>query len=138
MITLDTSGFWAVTNRSDPCHAAARGVLEDDVGPWFIPAVTLTEIAWLIAARSRRALAILTSVLTDIHSGQYALDCGENDLARISALLTRYEDLGLDLPDAAVVAAAERHGGRVLTTDRRHFDVVARGEGTLTVLPAAR
>jgi predicted nucleic acid-binding protein len=33
-----------------------------------------------------------------------------------------------------VIACAERNGGRVLTLDRRDFDVVA-GEGVITVLP---
>jgi hypothetical protein len=39
----------------------------------------------------------------------------------------------LGAADAAVVACAERNGGRVLTVDR-DFGVVA-GEGTITVLP---
>jgi hypothetical protein len=37
--------------------------------------------------------------------------------------------------DAAVIACAERSGGRVLTFDLRDFGVVA-AEGTITVLPA--
>jgi predicted nucleic acid-binding protein len=49
--------------------------------------------------------------------------------------MERYESLGLGLADAAVIACAERHRGRVLTFDRRHFPVVAQGEGTITVLP---
>jgi hypothetical protein len=33
-----------------------------------------------------------------------------------------------------VVACAEANGGRVLTLDRRDFDVIA-GEGRITILP---
>jgi predicted nucleic acid-binding protein len=33
-------------------------------------------------------------------------------------------DLPLGFADAAVIACAESKGGRVLTLDRRHFDVV--------------
>ena len=45
----------------------------------------------------------------------------------------RYKDLPLGFGDAAVVACAERTGGRVLSFDRRDFSVVA-GEGTITLL----
>ena len=54
---------------------------------------------------------------------------------RITELVIRYQDLDLGLADAAVIACAERHGGRVLSTDRRHFPLVARGEQTISVLP---
>jgi predicted nucleic acid-binding protein len=49
-------------------------------------------------------------------------------------LAARYADLPLGVADAAVAVCAERHGGRVLTLDRRDFDVVA-GEARLEVLP---
>lgn len=133
MITLDTSGFWAATNARDPLHGDASAVLQADRGPWLIPAGTLTECAWIIEARA--GLRVLQAFLADLESRQYTLDCGENDFPRIAALVTRYQDLGLDFADASVVACAERHGGRVLTTDRRHLSVVARGERTITILP---
>jgi hypothetical protein len=52
----------------------------------------------------------------------------------MQALIRRYDDLPLGLADAAVIACAERNGGKVLTLDLRHFGVVAR-EGTITILP---
>ena len=55
-------------------------------------------------------------------------------MGRIRLLVRRYADLPLGFVDAAVIACAERRGGRVLTLDRRHFGVVGR-EGTLTLLP---
>jgi len=138
VITLDTSGFWAATNRTDPFHAAVRAVLDADPGPWLIPAGILTEIAWIIGAREREekpSLQTLQEFLADLDSGQYTLDCGEDDFPRISELVTRYHDLGLDFSDAAVIACAERRAGRCLTTDYRHFPVVARGEKTIIILP---
>jgi predicted nucleic acid-binding protein len=54
------------------------------------------------------------------------------DFVRMRALVARYDNLNLGLADAAVVACAERHGGRVLTTDRRDLRVVA-GEGRISV-----
>lgn len=62
------------------------------------------------------------------------LDCGERDLARVRQLLERYGDLRLGSADAFVIACAERNGKRVLTLDRRRFDVVGRELG-LEVLP---
>jgi predicted nucleic acid-binding protein len=59
----------------------------------------------------------------------------QQGVPRIRRLVHRYADLPLGFGDAAAVACAERHGGRVLTMDRRHFLVVARGEKTITVLP---
>jgi predicted nucleic acid-binding protein len=73
--------------------------------------------------------------LADSLAGAYHLVCGDLDLRRIKSLTEKYHDLPLGLTDAAVISCAEQHGGRVLTFDRRHFGVVARGERTLTVLP---
>jgi len=72
--------------------------------------------------------------LSDMESGAYVLDCGEQDFRRIRALVQRYADLPLGFADAAVVACAERSGGRVLTLDLRDFGTVAR-EGKIQVLP---
>jgi len=37
-----------------------------------------------------------------------------------------YRNLPLGLTDASVIACAERHGGRLLSLDLRHFVIVAR------------
>ena len=62
------------------------------------------------------------------------LDCGDLDPPRIRELMARFSDLHLGYADAAVIACAERNGGRVLTFDRRDFDVVAR-DVPITVVP---
>lgn len=51
------------------------------------------------------------------------------------ALVRRYADLSLGCVDAAVIACAERSGGRVMTLDLREFGVVA-AEATITIVPA--
>ena len=78
-------------------------------------------------------MKLLDGFLADVQTGAFRLDCGEDDVARIRDLLGRYADLGLSYSDAAVIACAERNGGRVLTFDRRDFDVVAR-EGRITII----
>lgn len=88
----------------------------------------LGEIGYFLSPRSA------TLLLGDLVAGTYELDCGERDLFRAAAISKRYETMALGLVDAAVIACTLRRGGRVLTLDRRHFDVVGR-ELPLTILP---
>ena len=132
MITLDTSALYALLNRRDRAHAAAVAALESDPGPYLVPAVTLGEVAYLV--EERLGIKVLDLLLADLESGAYTLDCGEADLGRARQLVQRYEDLSLGYVHAAVIACAERNGGRILTFDLRDFGVVA-AEGTITILP---
>lgn len=132
MITLDTSALYALLNRRDRAHAAAVAALESDPGPYLVPAATLGEVAYLV--EERLGIKVLDLVLADLESGAYTLDCGEADLGRARQLVQRYEDLSLGYVDAAVIACAERNGGRILTFDLRDFGLVA-AEGTITILP---
>lgn len=133
MITLDTSGLLAYINRSDPYNALVAPALEGDTGPRIVPVSILAEITYLVERHGGTRL--LRTFLHDLREREFDLDCGDRDLARIDALVDRYADLPLGFADAAVAACAERHGGRVLTLDRRHFTVLARGERTLTLVP---
>jgi predicted nucleic acid-binding protein len=132
MITLDTSALFVLLHEPDRDHARVRAELDADRGPYFIPAAILGEATYLI----ERDLppAALDAFLADVEDGGYTLDCGEQDFPRARHLVRRYADLPLGFVDAAVIACAERRGGRVLTLDLRHFGVVAR-EGTITILP---
>ena len=133
MITLDTSALYALLNRGDHAHAAAVEALSADRGPYLVPAATLGEIAFLV--EERLGIRVLDLLLNDLETGAYTLDCGEDDLGRTRQLVARYADLSLGFVDAAVIACAERNGGRVLTFDLRDFGVVA-AEGTITIVPA--
>lgn len=132
MITLDTSALFALLDRRDPDHDAVAASLRSDPGPFVVPAGILAEVAYLV--EGRLGAVAMDALLVDLESGAYSLDCGDDDLPRVRELTTRYSDLPLGYADAAVVACAERNGGRVLTLDERHFGVVA-GEGTIAVLP---
>lgn len=132
LITLDTSGLFVLLNRRDPSHRRAQAALEADRGPYLVPAGMLGEAGYVI--ERRLGIQALDGFLEGLERGELTLDCGEGDVPRIRTLIRQYADLRLGFADAAVIACAERHGGRVLTFDRRDFDVVA-GEGRLTVLP---
>lgn len=135
MITLDTSATYALLNRRDAAHRAAVQALEADRGPYLVPAATLGEVGFLV--EDRLGVEVLDLLLADLESGAYALDCGEGDFTRTRELLRRYADLALGYVDAAVIACAERSGGRVLTFDLRDFGVVA-AEGSITIVPEPR
>jgi predicted nucleic acid-binding protein len=132
VITLDTSGLLALLNRRDRDHNAVRSALESDDGPYLVPAAILAEIMYMV--EHRLGLRTLDLLLQDFETGAYQLECGQDDFPRIRTLIATYEDLQLGFADAAVVACAERMGGRVLTVDVRDFGVVARA-GTIRVLP---
>jgi predicted nucleic acid-binding protein len=135
VITLDTSALYALLNQQDPDHAVVLAELRADSGPYLVPTGIMAELAYLV--ESRLGAAVMDAVLADLESGAYSLDCGGEDIPRIRGLASRYEDLPLGFADASVVACAERNGGRVLTLDKRDFDVVAR-EQAIVVLPGTR
>ena len=132
LITLDTSALYALVNRSDPDHRDVRRAFEDDPGPYLVPAGILAEIAYLL--ERRLGIRVLDDLLADLETGSLTLEPGGDDFPRVRELIKRYDDLPLGFADAAVIACAERHGGRVLTLDTRDFGTVAR-EGTITLLP---
>lgn len=132
LITLDTSGLFALLNRRDPDHGRARETLLEDSGPYLVPAGILAEVAYLV--ERRLGVGVLEWFVLDLESGALTLECGEEDLPRIRELALQYADLPLGFADASVISCAERSGGGVLTLDRRDFDVVA-GEGMITPLP---
>jgi predicted nucleic acid-binding protein len=132
MMTFDTSGLYALLNRRDGSHERVKQAFLDDAGPFILPAGILAEAAYMI----ERALQpeVLDAFLEDIMNGVYGLDCGDADFPRIRALVRQYADMPLGFADAAVVACAERHGGRILTLDWRHFGAVA-GSAAITIVP---
>jgi predicted nucleic acid-binding protein len=135
MITLDTSGLIALFDVKDHHHASCVDALRQSRGARIIPAAILAELGWFL--EQRFPPTVEQALLDDIEQGAYTTDWNSQDVVRIRALTARYQDLPLGLSDAAVIACAERHGGMVLTTDFRHFSVVARGERTITPLPHA-
>ncbi len=132
MITLDTSAVFALLNRRDPAHLQVRQIIEDDPGPYVLPAGILAEATYLI--EDRLGARVLDAFLNDIETGALVFDCGESDWPRIRELVVRYANLPLGAADASVVACAERAGGVVLTLDQRDFSIVSK-EGTIKALP---
>lgn len=132
MITLDTSGLVSFFVATDENHQSAKHTIEAEHGLLVVPNAILCEATYLLERGfGPRGSTVL---LTEIVDGAFTLDSTESDIPRIIELVKRYEDLPLGYADAAVIACAERRGGRVLTFDLRHFGVVAR-EGRITIVP---
>jgi uncharacterized protein len=124
MITLDTSAIVALIDRRDRDHALVTEALRAQRPPFLVPAAVLGEVGYFI--ETRLGQRVLASFLDDLREGSFSLDCGQEDLGRVRDLADRYADLPLGLVDAAVIACAERNGGRTLTLDQRDFGIVAR------------
>lgn len=132
LITLDTSALVALLDQRERDHRRVRAALVADGGPFLIPALIMAEAAYVI--EQRIGPGALDALLDDIETSAYELDCGQADIPRLRELVARYADLPLGLADAAVVACAERNGGRILSVDR-DFMVIAK-EGKISVLPS--
>ena len=132
MITLDTSAIFALLNRADPDHGAVKAVVLGERGPFLVPAGIMAEIGYLV--EERLGTRVLSAFLDDVLAGNFMLVCNEESLSRVRDLVNRYDDLPLGFSDAAVIACAEIHGGRVLTLDVRDFSVVAK-EGLIQIVP---
>jgi predicted nucleic acid-binding protein len=121
---VDAGPLYAYVDADDDQHEACVALLEDDAGPLIVPALVLTEVAYLLETRLG-AYAELRFV-EDLAAGTFVVDApAPADWVRIAELVARYRDARLGMVDASVVAAAERLGiVRVATLDRRHFGIV--------------
>jgi len=131
MLTLDTSGVLAAADKRDRLYKAVTAAIRA-YPSMVIPAEILAETTFML--RRRLGPMVERAFLEGLVDGEPLVDHVAR-FERIVSLVSKYDDLGLSFADAAVVACAERHGGTILTLDRRDFDVVARGEGSITLVP---
>ena len=122
MIT-DTGVVYASMDRSDPSHAACVELLQRIGDPLVIPSPVLIELDWLGDARG---VPVLDVTLASVENGSIeVIDLSPTDYTRIRELCRQYQDMGLGMVDASVVAVAERLGEETIATlDHRHFSVV--------------
>lgn len=131
LITLDSSVIEQSDNGRAVHHLQIRAVIVGGTETRLLPAATLGELGHRVERRF--GYPALLSFVSDPAAGVYGIDLGLEDLERVQESIERYHDRPPGLVDTAVAACAERNGGRLLTTDFRHFGVVV-GEGTLTLV----
>jgi predicted nucleic acid-binding protein len=121
LILVDT-GFWlALAARADRHHAAAMSALAKVREPLITTWPVLTETCHLLATRV--SLAAERAFLESGQAGAFQIFLlTPAHLPRLCALISKYEDLPMDLADASLVLLAEELGtGRILSTDAREF-----------------
>jgi predicted nucleic acid-binding protein len=132
LITVDSSALISALDTRDHHHSSVVAIIDQEQGPLILAAAIAAEVAYFVEQRGGQQR--LAFFIEDIIAGEYLVDYDVRGWGRILELVRKYHDLPLGLADTAVIECAERHGGRVLTLDRRHFGVVER-EGSIHVLP---
>jgi uncharacterized protein len=137
VIVADTSGLYAIVNRRQPEHQAARGAVERDGGPLVLSPLVLAELDYFILARLGAHAEQV--VLTELKSQAYRLaPFTDDDFKLASEVAVKYGDMQLGLTDASIVVQAARHKTtRILSLDHKHFGAVRplTGEASFTLLP---
>lgn len=133
-VLIDAGPLVALLDRSDDRHEevieALKRIQDPLVSVWpaLVEAMYLLSFSW----RAQKALWELIETGT-VH----LLHLEMTDIAPMKSLMEKYQDLPMDMADAALVRIAEREGiRRILTLDHRDFSVYrfAR-KGSFTLLP---
>lgn len=116
---VDAGPLYAVVDASDADHPRSLAVLQRPDLRLVIPALVVTEVAYLIGRRL--GSAIEAAFLRGLQDFDVAAPATA-DWRRIGELVERYANFPLGGTDASVVALAERLGTEVvITLDHRHF-----------------
>lgn len=120
-VLADTGPLVALVSERDASRPARLKTLVSIKPPLLTCWPVLTEAAWLL----RRQPAALARLLEICDSDAVALlDLDPAAVGWIARFLRRYESIGAQLADAALVYLAEREDIRtVFTLDRRDFSV---------------
>jgi uncharacterized protein len=120
-VLVDAGPLIALLDRSDPHHEACVGTLRSLNEPLVSAWPVVTEAMYLLGF-SWQAQDGLWELLA---SGAITLaPLDHSDAPRMRELMAKYQDLPMDLADAALVRIAERERlRRIFTFDRRHFGV---------------
>lgn len=125
-LLLDTGILYAYYDRSDLWHAAAVELVAGEPGELLVPAPVVPEVDHLLGVRLGRAARELFYrglVQTDF----LLAELPQERVARVAEIDRQFAELELGYVDAAIVALAESLGiARVATSDRRHFEPLAR------------
>ena len=124
MLVVDAGPLYAAAARRDRNHQRCVDLLRRADRPLLVPALVVTEVAYLL--RDRLGAAAESAFARSIRSGELEVEAVDGtDWTRMVALMERYKDLALGIVGASVIALAERlEVDTIATLDRRHFSVV--------------
>lgn len=123
MILADTGFFIALGNNGDRYHSRAIQVISTLREPLITTYPVITETSYLLARDA--GLSVQFEFLTEVANGTFPVfDFQRQHLSRMVELMRRYANLPMDLADASLVVLAEHlDHGRILTCDRRDFNI---------------
>jgi uncharacterized protein len=124
VLIVDAGPLYAAAATRDKHHRRSVELLSSAPRPLLVPALVLTEVAYLLGDRlGPHAERLLARSLAE---GELTVEpVLDSDWERIGELVDQYLDLPLGIVDASVVVLAERHGlDTIATLDRRHFATV--------------
>ena len=124
---VDTGPIVAILNEADEHHDACVDELRAINGPLLTCWPVITEVAWLLRAYP----TALSRLLSSFNGQPFELTpLNMADMSGISAIMSRYRSLGVQLADASLVHLANRDGvDTIFTLDRRDFGVLRRSAG---------
>lgn len=109
-------------------HQLAVTLLESFSGRAIVPWPVFTEADLYFRTRRERGTALRLG--RSLLRGDFALTAPTSaELESALDLLERYSTLGIDLPDAVVMAMTMEREARAFTWDFRHFRAVVFGRG---------
>lgn len=121
-IIADTSGIIAFLDKDDQYHSLAVNIVKNY--QIFIPVTVLPEVDYL--ATKYLGERVARAFLKDLADGCFTyLSINLDDINQATSIMARYKDLPLGFVDASLIVLAERHQiKRILTLDRRHFNLL--------------
>jgi len=126
-VLVDTGPIVAILFSSDEHHRRCVEQLHGIKGRLLTCWPVIAEVAWLPRSHSQ-ALGLLLSSFRGRPFELLSMD--ESDLAGIAAILAKYQGLGIQLADAALVHLRIGEGiETVFTLDRRDFGVLRLARG---------
>ncbi len=119
MILVDTGPLVALFDPRDDAHTRCATVLAKLEHPIATTVPVLTEAFHLLRPASSGAMRLMDFVA---YGGLQVLYLDDAGISRAFDLMVQYADSPMDLADASLVVAAERHDLRtVFTIDRDDF-----------------
>ncbi len=135
MTLCDAGPLVALADRDEPTHAACAAALAHLSAPLLTTWAAFTEAMYLVGDGAEWTGQDALWALVERGDLQIAAPVAE-DVRRLRDLMAKYRDLPMDLADATLIVAAEKHRLRRIFTLDGHFRVYQLSDGAhLDVVP---
>jgi predicted nucleic acid-binding protein len=120
---VDAGPLYSAASRRDTDHARCVELFNRLQARLYVPVLVIAEVAHFVARHLGSAAE--TALIQSLVDQTTIVSPDADDWLRILELLRQYQDLGIGVADASVIALAERlNTDLIITLDRRHFRAV--------------